>query len=108
MKKELLILLILTVAGIIAAESCASPSPKLNKFVGEWQRIDKSQRDLVIKLDDDAIIISYGKDEYAAIYDAHKNTLKSYVFSGCIISYNDKNSHILVNKGEDGEYKRVK
>jgi len=107
MKKTLISTIALTVFAMMII-SCDSSSSKLEKFMGEWKRIDKVDDNYIIKKEDDAILLIQKKDTIVARYDKKGNTLKFWVLSSVTITYNEKTDHLLVNNGKDGEAKRVK
>ncbi len=108
MKKTITNTIALTVFAIMI-ESCTT-SHKLNKFMGVWKRIDKNERDTaVIKKEDHAIVGILGKDTCIGIYDKKRNVLKFYVWGKAgVVTYNEKNDHIYLNNGEDGDFVRLK
>jgi len=91
-------------------QSCDRSSSKLDKFMGEWKRIDQPDKHhYAIKMEHDAIIGTEDKDTCAGVFDANRDVLKFYVLgqAGEVI-YIEKTGHILLNKGKDGEFERVK
>jgi hypothetical protein len=109
MKKLLSITIALTVFAIIT-QSCAT-SNNLNKFTGTWRRINNPEkRDTgTIKRENKAIVGTLGKDTCIGIYDKKSNVVKFYVMGQAgIVTYDKKTGHILFNKGEDGEFERIK
>jgi len=108
MKNLALSLAALTTFVIMITSSCDSSSSKLNKFMGTWKRIDKTDDNVIIKKEGDAIILIVKKDTVVARYDKKSNTLKFWALSTVTVTYNEKNDHLLVNNGKDGEAKRVK
>jgi hypothetical protein len=108
MKKLFLSIIALTVSAVVITLVCVNSSSNLNKFMGEWKRTDKADNNLVIKKQDDAILIFSGKHIVAAEYDKNKNILKAYLSSNSVIIYIEKTDHILINTGLNGEYERVK
>lgn len=102
--------LALTVFSIMIAISCIISSPKLDKFMGEWKRIDKTEKDNydILQLDG-AIVCVNGKDTCAGVYDKNRDALKFYVFGQAgVITYNENTGHMLLNNGQDGEFGRIK
>jgi hypothetical protein len=108
MKKLFLTIIALLVSAIVVTLFCVNPSSKLDKFIGEWKRTDKADNNMVIKKDENAILIFSGKHIVAAEYDKSKNILKAYLSSNSIINYIEKTDHILINNGEGGEYERIR
>jgi hypothetical protein len=108
MKKLFLSIIALTVSAIVITLFCVNSSAKSDKFIGEWKRTDKTGNNLVIKKQDDAILIFSGKHVIAAEYDKNKNILKAYLSSSSIISYIEKTDHILINNGDGGDYERIR
>ena len=110
MKKTLISAIALIVFAMMIMQSCDSSSSKLDKFMGKWKRSDTTQKDIVlIKKEDEAILIIAKKDTIVARYDKKNDALKFAAFwtDGVIITYNPKNGHLLVNNGKDGEAIRV-
>ena len=112
MKRTLLSTIALTVFAIMIIQSCDSSSSKLDKFMGKWKRIDKSDNDtLIIKKEGDAIVMVIGKDKDAAVFNKAQNTLKLYFMAdSSIVSYIEKTDHIIGpgNNDKQSEYRRVK
>ena len=82
---------------------------KLDKFIGNWKRIDKAEDTLSINKVFDAIIIFSGRRSVAAEFNEDKSILKAHLFSpASVITYNDTTGHILINKGREGEFERLK
>ncbi|HZY36230.1 MAG TPA: hypothetical protein VFE53_06255 [Mucilaginibacter sp.] len=117
MKNTPKILIALTVIAVIATQSCLNPSSKLDKFWGKWKRSDTPEKgEWLIKKDDDAILlIGPGKDTVVARYDKKNDALKFWMFVSLstssdqvVVTYNEKNGHLLVNNGRFGEATRVK
>ena len=109
MKKIISIIIALTVFAIIA-QSCAT-SHNQNKFMGTWKRINNPEkRDTgTIKNENKAIVGTLGKDTCIGIYDKKRNVVKFYVMGqASVVTYDEKTGHILLNKGEDGEFERIK
>jgi hypothetical protein len=110
MKKISVITLALAIFSMLIAPSCTGSSSKLDKFWGQWKRIDKPEKENGrIEKENDAIILTLGKDTALAVYDKKQNNLKVYELghSG-VITYNEKTDHLLLNNGKDGEYKRIR
>jgi hypothetical protein len=110
MKKTLISTIALTVFAIAIIQSCNSSSSKLDRFMGEWKRIDKPDKHhYFIKEENDAIVGIEDKDTCAGVFDANRNVLKFYVLGQAgVVTYIEKTDHLLLNKGGDGEYERVK
>jgi len=115
MKNTPKILIALIIIAVIATQSCLNPSSKLDKFFGKWKRSDTPEKgEWLIKKEDGAILlIGPGKDTVVARYDKKNDALKFWMFEGfstsqIVVTYNEKNGHLLVNNGKDGEAKRVK
>jgi len=107
MKNTPKILIALNFIAIIATQSCLNTSSKLDKFMGEWKSTDTTKKDDVfIKNQDDAILLIAGKDTVVARYDKKSDALK--LLGSGVITYNEKNGHLLVNNGKDGEAIRIK
>ncbi|HZY36231.1 MAG TPA: hypothetical protein VFE53_06260 [Mucilaginibacter sp.] len=109
MKDTPKILIALIIIAVIGTQSCTNRLSKLDKFMGEWKRIDKTEEIWHIKKQDDAILIIEEKDTVVARYDKNSDALKCWVFlSQTVVTYNEKNGHLLLNNGKDGEAKRIK
>ncbi len=109
MKKTLISTIALTVFAMMIIQSCNSSSSKLDRFMGEWKRIDKPDKHhYFIKKENNAIIGIEDKDTRAGVFYANRNVLKFYVLgqAGEVI-YIEKTDHVLLNNGKDGEFKRV-
>ena len=107
MKNTPKILIALNFIAIIATQSCLNTSSKLDKFMGEWKSTDTTKKDDVfIKNQDDAILLIAGKDTVVARYDKKSDALK--LLGSGVITYSEKNGHLLVNNGKDGEAIRIK
>jgi len=107
MKNTSKILIALNFIAIAAIQSCFNPYSKLDKFMGEWKSTDTTKKDDVfIKTQDDAILIIAGKDTVVARYDKKSDALK--LLGSGVITYSEKNGHLLVNNGKDGEAIRIK
>lgn len=108
MKTLTLSLAALTAFVIMTTSSCDSSSSKLDKFMGEWKSTDTTKKDDVfIKIQDDAILLIGGKDTVVGRYDKNSDALKFWG-SQVVITYNQKNGHLLLNNGKDGEAIRIK
>jgi hypothetical protein len=110
MKKIFFTAIALTVFAIMTTPSCINSSSGLDKFLGQWKRIDQADKDTVtIMIEDDAIIGVAGKDTCAALYNKKSDVLKFYVWGQPgVVTYIKKTGHLLLNNGKDGEFKRVK
>jgi hypothetical protein len=112
MKKKVISIIALTVFAIMSIQSCNNSPSKLEKFMGKWKRVDKSDNDtLIIKKEEDAIVMVMGKNKDAAVYNKEKNTLKLYfIADSSIVSYIEKTDHIIGpgNNDKQSEYERVK
>ena len=109
MKKIISITIALTVFAIIT-QSCAT-SYSLNKFMGVWKRIDDPEKKdtATIKKENNAIVGTLGKDTCIGIYVKKRNVVKFYVMGQAgVVTYDEKTGHILLNKGEDGVFQRIK
>ena len=113
MKNTPKILIALNFIAIITTQSCLNTSSKLDKFLGKWKKSNNPEKgEWLIKKEDHAILlIGPGKDTVVAMYDKKTDALKFWGvmwMSQGVVTYNNKNGHLLLNNGKDGEATRVK
>ena len=111
MKNTPKILIALNFIAIITTQSCLNTSSKLDKFLGKWKKSNNPEKgEWLIKKEDHAILlIGPGKDTVVAMYDKKTDALKFWTFwSQGVVTYNNKNGHLLLSNGKDGEATRVK
>ena len=79
--------------------------------MGTWKRINNPEKKDTgsINKENKAIVGTLGKDTCIGIYDKKRNVVKFYVMGqASVVTYDEKTGHILLNKGEDGEFERVR
>jgi hypothetical protein len=90
----------------VGFQSCGNS--KRDKFFGTWQKISKTDSEIMtIGMDQDAIIVQTSKKDSAILmYDAKHDVLKFYFFSKpTVVKYNQKNGHLVIS--DEGEYKKI-
>lgn len=109
MNKIYLHLLGIMIIASVSVSSCSSASSSPDKFFGEWKRVDKAGSEkMIIKKEDDAILIAMGKQKCAAVYKKKEDVLKIYFLTDTsVIRLNEKSGDLLINNGADGEFKKI-